>query len=132
MAELARLTALEERAAPDPSDPDALAARLWTCAAPRLNAAYIAGAGAARAAVASDERERAALPQHWAPDDTGEPAFDKSFDIPPAAVWALRTAVLAGTDPRLVPPASVREARLRSDYRATNGWHGAITKRSGA
>ena len=32
------------------------------------------------------------------------------------------------TDTSPLPPTSVREARLRPDYRDINGWHGAIAK----
>ena len=128
MAELKRLEDLEERPAGEPSTPTIDTAGAWTRSACRASASYAAGAAAARAAVLDDEATRAAAQYLWSADDAGELPFGNNFDILPTAIWATRASSTKGTDPRLVPPISVRAARLRPDYRSPNGWFSAIAK----
>ncbi len=106
---------LEERPKDEPDTPTIDTTGAWSRSACRASASYTECAAAARAAVLDDEAIRASSRDLWGSDDTGEPPFGSNFDILPTAIWATRPATTDGTDPRLVPPISVRAARLRPD-----------------
>jgi len=113
---------------------------------------FIAATAAARAGVIDDEVQRRIRAYAWSPEDTTVAPFDDSFVISPVnigtfvdsaagtyadavehvitgGVFATRAqAPPLGTDPRLVPPLTVRAAMLRPDFETPHGWRDAMTK----